>query len=251
MRWGKCSGNKFFHEMRKRKKRYDKKDRVTNLGEEYDTVFNLAYMLGQCMGSKKTVYTIVYLRSGIRKTVITGNKMSCITKWFVAVPGTSEDDIMFMVLMALRSMLRITVREKGLRSRTVYGLNQLHIKRQIYYPFSEAIKTKGRVRYVKDGETVAEYELFVPKWTGWTLEQVYGLSGEAVEIDITGFQNRIPVLQLDKKTGEAIRCFGGVKDAARAMGDINRAGKISACCKGIRKKCFGFRWRYADSQEYV
>ena len=235
--------------MRKKKKRYDKKDRVTNLGEEYDTVFNLAYMLGKCMGFKKTVYTIVYLRSGIRKTVLTGNKMSCITKWFVAVPGTSEDDIMFIVLMALRSMLRITVREKGLRSRTVYGLNQLNIKRQIYYPFSEAIKTKGRVRYVKDGETVAEYELFVPKWTGWTIEQVYGLSGEAVEIDVT--PNNKPVLQLDKNTGEVIMRFDGVKEAAREMGDINRAGQISACCKGIRKTCFGFRWRYADSQEYV
>lgn len=235
--------------MRQRKKRYDKKDRVTNLGEEYDTVFNLAYMLGQCMGFKKTVYTIVYLRSGMRKTVLTGNKMTCITKWFVAVPGTSEDDIMLMVLMALRSMLRITVREKGLRSRTVYGLNQLHIKRSLYYPFSEAIKTNGRVRYVKDGETVAEYELFVPKWTGWTIEQVYGLSGEAVEIDVKPYNK--PVLQLDKHTGEVIRRFDGVKEAARAMGDINRAGKISACCNGIRKTCFGFRWRYADPQEYV
>lgn len=236
--------------MRKRKKRYDKKDRVTNLGEEYDTVFNLAYMLGRCMGFRKTVYTIVYLRSGIRKTVLTGNKMTCVTKWFVAVPGTSEDDIMFMVLMALRSMLRITVREKGLRSRTVYGLYHLHIKRHIYYPFSEAIKTKGRVRCVKDGETVAEYELFVPKWTGWTIGQVYGVSGEAVEIDVTPNKKK-PVLQLDKKTGEVIRSFGGVKEAARAMGDINRAGKMSQCCKGIIKTCFGCRWRYADPQEYV
>lgn len=53
-----------------------------------------------------------------------------------------------------------------------------------------------------------------------------------------------PVLQLDKKTGEVIRCWECISDAERALGIDGST--ISKCCKGKphNKTAGGFKWRY-------
>lgn len=56
-----------------------------------------------------------------------------------------------------------------------------------------------------------------------------------------------PVLQLDKKTGEVIRRWECIKDAARKL-KIS-AGSVSGCCHGKGKSAYGFRWRFDDECE--
>lgn len=46
------------------------------------------------------------------------------------------------------------------------------------------------------------------------------------------------------KGGNVLLTFGGVSEAARAMG-IN-ASHISACARGKRRSCGGYRWEYAE-----
>ena len=243
--------------MRKRKKRVGK-ETVSGLGDEYDTILELTEKLGTYRGFIKTRCMVVDLRTGKRKvldfgqpSVINRQGIVCnrgITDWKVVVPGTCEEDVLFMVMTVLRCAKRYTIRTGRGRPKHATRLKTA-IPRNSFDKISAALKETGRVLCTDRRGKGFTVELFVPKWTGWTIKDVYGLSGEAVEVDITG--NKKPVLQLDKKTGEVIRRFDCVKDAARAMGDINSTGKISACCKGKIKTCFGHRWRYADSNEYV
>ena len=52
-----------------------------------------------------------------------------------------------------------------------------------------------------------------------------------------------PVLQLDKDTGEVIREWKCVNDAALVLG-ISQ-GSISYCCHGKRNTTGGFKWKFA------
>lgn len=217
-----------------------------SLGDEYDTVLDLSKNIGRVYGKQKTRCTVVDLRSGKRKIVDTGLvsilNQHGILKWEVAVPGCTDEDVLFMVVTALRSILRYVVRKGRGRPKYASRLKSV-VPRNCYDEIREALTATGKV-ICKDkkgrGFTV---ELFVPKWTGWTIEQVYGLSGEAVEIEYVP-TNKKAVLQIDKNTGEVIRCFESVRAARRAMGQTR--GKIAACCKGRVKSAHGFRWRYAD-----
>ena len=40
-------------------------------------------------------------------------------------------------------------------------------------------------------------------------------------------------------------CFNSIHDAARSISKIASASNILYCCKGIRKKAYGFEWKYA------
>ena len=240
--------------MRKRKKRCDKKGRVTNLGEEYDTVLELSAKLGTYRDWEKTKCLVVDLRTGKRKTVCTGqpstiNRQSVTDYWFVTVPGTSEDDVLLRVLTALRITLRYVIRKGRGRPKHARRLKSV-VPRTSYDAIRAALTATGKAVCTNrhgDGFTV---ELFVPKWTGWTIRDVYGLSGEAVEIDVTPCNK--PVLQLDKKTGEVIRRFDGVREAARvALNETKNPGRIVDCCNGKRKSFLGYGWRYAEGKEYV
>ena len=51
-----------------------------------------------------------------------------------------------------------------------------------------------------------------------------------------------PVLQINKDTNEIIRVFPSAMEVQRQLGYNN--GNISYCCKGNRKTCGGFKWRY-------
>lgn len=52
------------------------------------------------------------------------------------------------------------------------------------------------------------------------------------------------VYQIDKTTGEIIKKWNYIKEAANALGISSN--HISYCCKGKLKSTGGFRWRYVD-----
>lgn len=53
----------------------------------------------------------------------------------------------------------------------------------------------------------------------------------------------IPVEMLDKNTGELLKRFGSLIDAAHFLGK-EKSGHIVSCCKGKLKSAYGYRWRY-------
>lgn len=54
----------------------------------------------------------------------------------------------------------------------------------------------------------------------------------------------IPVLMIDKSTGETIKRFGSLIDAAHYIGK-DKSCHIVSCCKGKLKSAHGYVWRYA------
>ena len=56
-----------------------------------------------------------------------------------------------------------------------------------------------------------------------------------------------PILQLDKQTGEVIRCWECAADASRELGINN--GKISECCHGKRNSAGGFKWCFTQTEQ--
>lgn len=234
-----------------------KKNEQSGLGEEYDTIVELASKLGVKFGRKKRRYTIIDLRTGKRKIVNPTNRstlyLSGKHKWKILVLNDKDEDIMERVMTALRNTKNYMVRKVNSRGKPRY-INNLHkvINNVHYKKVHDALKKTGKVLCIDRKGVDYTIELFVPKWTGWTIEQVYGLSGEAIEFDITNKIDKKPVYQLDKETGEVIRCFNGVREAAREVcNNTDTPSRISKCCNGKRKSTGGYGWRYADDEEYV
>ena len=108
-----------------------------------------------------------------------------------------------------------------------------------------------------EGKTLKEI-VFI---TGHDIEMISaklkmkGVSGEEIKKrGIDTFSKRI--LMLNKQTEEIIRDFSSTREAARFL--IQELGKsskaeggysthISEVCRGIRKSCLGYKWRYADT----
>ena len=61
------------------------------------------------------------------------------------------------------------------------------------------------------------------------------------------------VWQIDAKTGERLKQYASISDAAEAMpsgpgrDDRKRGTRITAVCRGKYTKAFGFKWEYADA----
>ena len=60
--------------------------------------------------------------------------------------------------------------------------------------------------------------------------------------------DKIPVLQLDKKTGEVLERFSSLTDAGRMVAGDDGAREVVAhivdVCKGRHKSAYGYRWVY-------
>ena len=56
------------------------------------------------------------------------------------------------------------------------------------------------------------------------------------------------VYKIDKETDEILAYYSTMSEAARAIGmsNIKSANSISEVCKGKRKTCYGFKWKFAD-----
>lgn len=52
------------------------------------------------------------------------------------------------------------------------------------------------------------------------------------------------VYQIDKKTGQILKEFKTIKEAALAVG--GSSGNISACCRGRKLSIYGFKWEYKN-----
>ena len=52
---------------------------------------------------------------------------------------------------------------------------------------------------------------------------------------------------LDKNTGEFIKSFDSIADAARYIGDKKFSGKISATARGCQKSSHGYKWRFTNT----
>lgn len=53
----------------------------------------------------------------------------------------------------------------------------------------------------------------------------------------------VPVVQIDKKTGEILNSFECISDAAKYLGVRNGTGLISRCINGKGKTAYGFKWQ--------
>lgn len=69
---------------------------------------------------------------------------------------------------------------------------------------------------------------------------------EKIRRSIVEKQGR-PVLQCDKITGEVIKEWSSGAEAARAIGADK--GNLNACCRGKKKSCKGFVWKYKYPDE--
>lgn len=52
-----------------------------------------------------------------------------------------------------------------------------------------------------------------------------------------------PVLQIDRETGEIIREFPSIAEAARQI-NYPKSTLISTCCRNVRPSAYGYFWRY-------
>jgi len=57
--------------------------------------------------------------------------------------------------------------------------------------------------------------------------------------------NKKPIFQLDKN-GNILKAWASITDASRELNI--RDSHISACCKGKRITCGGFKWRYQNAE---
>ena len=59
-----------------------------------------------------------------------------------------------------------------------------------------------------------------------------------------------PIVQIDKKTGDAIRVWSNWGEASEVLLKESHGrssySHIADCCNGTRKSAYGFKWRYAD-----
>ena len=55
-----------------------------------------------------------------------------------------------------------------------------------------------------------------------------------------------PIVMIDSKTGEELKIFSSMGEAARYLGITNDSsyGNIGRACKGKRKTAFGYKWRF-------
>lgn len=72
-----------------------------------------------------------------------------------------------------------------------------------------------------------------------------GLSDPKRNGDIYGQLAKLPCAKLDINTGNVLEIFPSLKDAERAIGI---KGHICKVCKGQRKSCGGFGWKYLDTE---
>ena len=66
----------------------------------------------------------------------------------------------------------------------------------------------------------------------------------------TNISSYKPIIQYDIKYNE-IKRYKCIKDAVDESSGLFLRGKISSCCKGIRKHHRGFIWKYDDNKELV
>jgi hypothetical protein len=69
------------------------------------------------------------------------------------------------------------------------------------------------------------------------------LKGEGIEIRSGSKTQQVSVRQIDKNTGDVLKIFDSVADAAKELGMVNGA-HISKCARGKRKTAGGYCWEY-------
>lgn len=217
-----------------------KMNNKSGFGDEYDTVMDLALSLEKVKNQRR--YTLVDLKSGKRKIVnsFAWNVTTAKITWKIWVRGDNEEDIMTYVMKALRASKNYKVNNGNNRPRYISNLADL-VGYRHFIKVSKALKKTGRVRCYDRVNGNFIIELLVPKWTGWTIKDVYGLSGETINIRM---RRHTSVLQIDKETGEIIRKWNSIIEIVRELG-LN-GGALSRCCNGGLKSTGGFKWKYAD-----
>lgn len=68
----------------------------------------------------------------------------------------------------------------------------------------------------------------------------YNITKEARQQQ-NSLHNSKPVAKLDKDTLEILEVYESIKEAERKNGNSRH---IASCCKGLRKTCQGFKWKY-------
>lgn len=62
-------------------------------------------------------------------------------------------------------------------------------------------------------------------------------------------QNKIPVLMIDKDTGEVLKSFTGLQEAEKFLGKVRSKQHIAEVCKGKRNVAYGYKWKFAFNKE--
>ena len=60
---------------------------------------------------------------------------------------------------------------------------------------------------------------------------------------------RKPIIQIDINTGEQVGCFNSIKDANDYFGLSSHNSNIGACCRGIKKTAYGYKWKFAKQKQ--
>lgn len=55
------------------------------------------------------------------------------------------------------------------------------------------------------------------------------------------------VCQIDLYEDKVLRTYQSISEACKELGNKNYSANISACCRGIQKQAYGYRWSYADN----
>lgn len=67
------------------------------------------------------------------------------------------------------------------------------------------------------------------------------------QIEKTKVALSVPVSQYTLD-GEYVKTYKSVSDAARCFGDVKKNSSISSCCKGSKKTCYGYIWKYENEK---
>ena len=106
------------------------------------------------------------------------------------------------------------------------------------------------------GKSVKEIVEITKHDPTYTSNILYSFGVDRVEVTKRGIQNYSKyVLMLDKKTEEVLEIFPSTREAARFLiekyglkpeSESGYSSHISETCRGKRKTCQGYKWRYAD-----
>lgn len=169
---------------------------------------------------------------------------------------------------------RVTEKRPLYDAMNKYGIENFEIKqleecsiensseREIYWIEKlNSFKEGYNATYGGDGKVLYDYKLIAEKYLELQNQTkvanffhcdsdtvLRALKNEKVKIltskEVSINQNSKKVAMIDLKTGETIKVFDSVAQAALSLGNKNKNSHIIHVCKGQRKSAYGYKWSY-------
>ena len=136
--------------------------------------------------------------------------------------------------------------------------------REVYWiEYYQSYHNGYNATYGGDGKSYADYDLIYQLFKeGKLIREISDITGHDISTIRQGLRNmgisieevrtraidsiKIPVIMLDKDTGEELKIFDSVTEAEQFIGMKPGGSHIAAVCKGNRATAGGYKWQYAN-----